>query len=189
MKKIVFISAFLLVALSCFAQEEVQMIQFSREYHIPGVPANELYETAKEWYKVQQKEHDFTCARWFSFPDWNSLEKSFQGSVILDEKNLGVSPFLGGGNTLIAFTLLFKGEWGKYTVTTTKIDVYSNPDLGILYGSGTILIPEFYTKRQLKMAPEIIRYMSQVTDEIFSDIENWMREKCPTPDSGVEIIP
>ncbi len=187
MKKIILISAFLLIALSCFSQE-ITPIQISRTYHIPGVTAEELYDAAYEWGRIRENYTDINCNRRFA-TSTNLARFGVTEEVFISEKNFGVSKLLGGDNTGISLTIDIYSFIGKFEVCISEIRVHYNPGLGKLYGENNVPSPLVYNKKQLKMAKEILFYVYQVAEEIFLDIENWMREKCPTPDSGVEIIP
>lgn len=187
MKKIVLISAFLLVTLSCFSQE-ITPIQISRTYHFPGVSDWDLYLAYEDWGLTRSKESDYTCPRWYSENRRQPYIPMFSEDLIINDKNFGVSKFLGGDNTCIHLIINISSKWGICDVSVSKIKVYSNPDLGVLLGEDNVPSPLVYNKKQLKLAKEILFYVYQVADEIFLDIENWMREKCPTPDSGVERI-
>lgn len=170
MKRLLIILSLLLVGASSFAQEGPAELTFKNTRIVDGASDEILFSRAEKWEKeMERKDHDID----HHINDKKSkLVEYFV--VVKDCPNFGLSPFLGGDGTGMSLLVKIHARNGSYTAEISHIDVWYNPDLGILYGENEELYEDLYNRKQLKMGKEIVAFLVDYTDALFEEIYGFM---------------
>lgn len=170
MKRIIIITATLIWGFCCFAQDGPKELTFLNTRFVENASKETLYARAEAWEKHQLKE-DGTYNSIINKSD-EKLIRYFH--IINDCPNFGLSKFLYRYGTAIHFNVDIYCRDNSYTAEIHRIEVWMNPDLGILYGENGMLYENFYNKKQMKMGKQIVAFLFDYTDAMFEEIYGFM---------------
>ena len=169
MKRLLFILSLLFAGVCSFAQEGPAELTFKNTRFVDGASKETLYLRGRDWQHYRDEKDGITNAALY-----DSDTPIYYHHPIKNCPNFGISPFLGVGGTEIRFSLRIYCRNGAYTAEISNIDVWYNPDLGILYGEDGILYEDLYNRKQLKMGKEIVEFLYDYTDAMFEEIYGYM---------------
>lgn len=170
MKRLLIILSLLFAGASSFAQEGPAELTFKNTRFVDGASKETLYERAEAWEK-RQLEEDGTYNSIINKSD-EKIIRFFH--IINDCPNFGLSEFLYRYGTAIHFNIDIYCRDNSYTAEIHRIEVWMNPDLGILYGEDGMLYEDLYNRKQLKMGREIVDFLYDYTDAMFEEIYSYM---------------
>ena len=170
MKRLSSIAVILLLSVSVLAGNGPKELEFCNTQIMPGTSKNELYDKAYSWIK------DF--AERDGFPNqFSSGYNDFQVKyyVVKNGPNFGLPRWIPGGQdgTEISFYIAIKCRDGSYTARLFNISTM-NPHFYAFYGENGKLYPEMYNRKQIKNSIPILEYISNLADDIFLEIKEYM---------------
>ena len=170
MKHLSIILFALFAGVCSFAQEGPAELAFKNTRFVDGASKETLYARAEAWEKnMERKDRDID----HHFND-KKLKLVEYFVVVKNCPNFGLSPLLGGNGTGMSLLVKIHTRNESYTAEISHIDVWYNPDLGILYGENGELYEALYNRKQLKMGKEIVDFLYDYTDAMFEEIYSYM---------------
>ena len=169
MKRFLIILVILLAGLCSFAQEGPKELTFLNTRFVDGASKEVLYSRGRDWQHYRDKKDNAENSAIY-----DSEKPVVYHHLVRKCPNFGVSALLGGEETGISFDLKIYCRSESYTAEISQINVWYNPDLGILYGENGTLYENLYNKKQMKMGKQIVAFLFDYTDEIFKEIYGFM---------------
>ena len=169
MKRLIFILSLLFAGVCSFAQEGPAELTFKSTRFVDGASKETLYDRGNKWTHYRDEKDGVYCA-----PGYDSRMPVEYFHIVQDCPNFGLSKFLFRYGTAIHFIVKIYCRDNSYTAEIDRIEVWMNPDLGILYGEDGMLYEDLYNRKQLKMGKEIVEFLYDYTDDMFEEIYEYM---------------
>lgn len=157
-------------AQAIFADGTVPEITFTETRYMPGWSADSLRSKTIDWFFEKQ---------WNDYSNFRANPNIYNNGWHLFRvirKNLsGRNNIFAEYNTTtlcLNFTVEYRNN--AYTAKVYHIAVDWNPNMGYLYGENGKLYPDLYTRQQLKKADRILEYVSDVADEMFRELYEYL---------------